>query len=1288
MRGRSRARSNGQGLHAGQVLQSSSQACDSHWVGRDAGYRGERGDWQVVMPRRRKASRPVDRSQDRQRDSKRYDGERDWSSGRGLSWDGYRICNHTPDVRRPRFHSTGRLARLQEVHHDGCAVRLQGRQQDGRVSQAMHVREGSATGRVTGTGVVTKEYRENGEKLSRLWAKVARFDKGYVRGVERESMLNEGRRGGREGSKYEGGEGRIGEHGRRGGRKGKQGAGMDGRDRVVAKKNSVLEERQRQQYVGGIESATLIGPSTQLVRKYSSSGDDVKWARKGVVATVINGEVVSMVQQRIEDAGFSDLVITPMGADKVFIHCNPQTDIMCIINGARQFFNFFFSAFVRWDKEIRPFQRGAWVRLYGVPIHAWSETFFKLCVLDCGRFLRTDSRTLERDRFDYARVLIATSSLEILNEVVTLSVDGVMCGIKIIDEWGFNIGEDACLFKDEKVVSDIVSEHLSDHGDHGDQDQRNTVNAMIENIIGDLEKEDEELSVYSKEHYGHGMVKSHETGPILQGDTILEPSLHTVEQGCSGKLVNQPAQVADVTRCSEKLPECESAVGSLRKTADNNSIPIRGRRHLSCPPGGDRYSTSGPWSLEWIADNNHVEAGIMFSSRKKSHKHLRPLGDHNHEASKVPRKTRAGGVLRHTMMSLKKVARLPSKDRSEVLRILRKEIRKRSGRNKGEHWVALHGSEEVAVEDMRGMGKSIGVKFTGDDNMFQVCSWNTRGLGSFEKRKEVRKLLGEKKALIVCFQETKMGVCDDFFCASLWGSMPHAYTYRPSVGASRGLLVMWDTGEVEVWSSASFNHVVLIHGRVIKSDEEFYIFNVYAPCDTTAKQVLWDSLSGRLQQLAGKKVCVCGDFNVVRCDAERHSVIHGSRSLDHGPFTQFIEDNGLVDLSLSGHSYTWFKGLCDHCPLLSSVDEENWGPRPVRILKCWHDIPGYRQFVIDKWRSMQIDGIEGLKTRLSVLDGKGEDDVFIDEEMTELRSITSDIHSLSRVNASISWQQSRLLWLREGDANSKYFHSVLASRRRQNAVSVIMVDGERVEGMQPVRQAVFNHFSSHFRAGNVVRPTVEDLQFRTLSYAEGGKLVKPFSVEEMRGDIMRFLTEFHKNGKLSKENQTAFVKDRQILDGILIANEVVDEARKLKKELLLFKVDFEKAYDSVDWSYLDTVMRKMSFPTLWRKWIAECVGTVTASVLVNGSPTVEFPMERGLRQGDLLSPFLFLLAAEGLSVMMRAMVQSNLFSGYSIGAENPTVVSHLQFADDTLLLGVKSWANVRALRGVLVLFEK
>ena len=95
--------------------------------------------------------------------------------------------------------------------------------------------------------------------------------------------------------------------------------------------------------------------------------------------------------------------------------------------------------------------------------------------------------------------------------------------------------------------------------------------------------------------------------------------------------------------------------------------------------------------------------------------------------------------------------------------------------------------------------------------------------------------------------------------------------------------------------------------------------------------------------------------------------------------------------------------------------------------------------------------------------------------------------------------------------------------------------------------------------------------------------------------------------------------------------------------MLLFKVDFEKAYDSIEWGYLDEVMRIIGFPTLWRKWIKECIGTTPTSILVNGSPTAEFPLERGLRQGDPLSAFLFLLAAEGFHVLMESLTVNNLF---------------------------------------------
>ena len=133
-------------------------------------------------------------------------------------------------------------------------------------------------------------------------------------------------------------------------------------------------------------------------------------------------------------------------------------------------------------------------------------------------------------------------------------------------------------------------------------------------------------------------------------------------------------------------------------------------------------------------------------------------------------------------------------------------------------------------------------------------------------------------------------------------------------------------------------------------------------------------------------------------------------------------------------------------------------------------------------------------------------------------------------------------------------------------------------------------------------------------------------------------------------------------------------------------MDFEKAYDSVDLKYLDTVMQKMNFPTLWKKWMSECVGMATTSMLVNGCPTD--PMERGLRQGDPLSPILFLLAVEGFNVLILSLLEAGLFPGYCVGCDTDLCLSHLHLADDTLIIGEKSWSNVRSMQVVLMIFEQ
>nr|GEU98379.1 hypothetical protein [Tanacetum cinerariifolium] len=137
----------------------------------------------------------------------------------------------------------------------------------------------------------------------------------------------------------------------------------------------------------------------------------------------------------------------------------------------------------------------------------------------------------------------------------------------------------------------------------------------------------------------------------------------------------------------------------------------------------------------------------------------------------------------------------------------------------------------------------------------------------------------------------------------------------------------------------------------------------------------------------------------------------------------------------------------------------------------------------------------------------------------------------------------------------------------------------------------------------------------------------------------------------------------QIIDGPLIVNELISWSKKHKSKLMIFKVDFEKAFDSIHWNTLDNVIIRMGIGFIWRNWIKGCFNSTTSSVLINGSPSMEFSPERGLRQGDPLSPFLFLVVAEALHVVMEEAIEKNDFRGIRV-AQNRNTICHLQFADD------------------------
>lgn len=107
-----------------------------------------------------------------------------------------------------------------------------------------------------------------------------------------------------------------------------------------------------------------------------------------------------------------------------------------------------------------------------------------------------------------------------------------------------------------------------------------------------------------------------------------------------------------------------------------------------------------------------------------------------------------------------------------------------------------------------------------------------------------------------------------------------------------------------------------------------------------------------------------------------------------------------------------------------------------------------------------------------------------------------------------------------------------------------------------------------------------------------------------------------------------------MLDEVLALNEIIEHARKDKKECFIFKVNFQQTYDCVNWGFLRSLFQHFGFGEKWCNWMETCVFNSSMSILINGSLTKDFWVERGLRQGDSLSPFLFTLVAEGLAILV------------------------------------------------------
>ncbi|GJT14950.1 RNA-directed DNA polymerase, eukaryota [Tanacetum coccineum] len=510
-----------------------------------------------------------------------------------------------------------------------------------------------------------------------------------------------------------------------------------------------------------------------------------------------------------------------------------------------------------------------------------------------------------------------------------------------------------------------------------------------------------------------------------------------------------------------------------------------------------------------------------------------------------------------------------------------------------------------------------------NENIEQILWWI--GLAQKAKKDWVNEICVNNKVNFLSLQETKMKSIEIFCIKSCWGNYTLDYVYSASVGNSGGILCVWDPKMFKKLNATVSDYFVMVRGDWVSNDKKLLIISVV-------------------------EVVVKGDFKELRNKDERFwDQVFNDARLQSLEVAQKVKIKWAIE---GDENSKYFHGVINKKRSQHNI-------RGILANGTWIESPALVKGEFFSHFKNRFD--QPHVTRLHI-------------DMNFSNKINSD--QVADLECDVSKEEiKRAVWdcgIDKSPGPDGFMFGLY--RRYWNIIENDVVDAVTCFFLQ-----------GYFPKGS--NSSFVTLIPKTLN----ANMVKDFRPISLIGSMYKIISKILANrlvmvlGDLVNEVQYAFVADRQILDGPFILNELVQWCKKKKKNSLVFKVDFEKAYDSVRWDYLDDVLRKFGFGEKWCMWIQNYLRSSRGSVIVNGSPTEEFQFFKGLKQGDPLSPFLFILVMETLQISFQRVVDAGLFKGIMLA--HSLHLSHMFYVDDAIFMGQWSESNIDTIVQVLECFH-